>query len=225
MLLLVGLWIFLLSSRLLHDQLHSLHPQSHLGVHLYFDGVQVVVDVLPEPNHLTQRTLKSFLQSLLTNLNTDASIRGLCLHGSGELLCNLWRELLIKVRNAWCIGHATSVLHFEKEDTGECLVLLRAEVDLEDNTHIVVGAEYPEALVLSVVDLARFEVSIRLIQYALHCLTDWRTHEVPLELRELVGDHLGLLFTCLSDIFILKADLFGLLLCHCFLDLCECNMG
>ena len=219
MLLLVGLRIFLLSSSLLHDQLHSLHPQSHLGVHLYFDGVEVVVNILPESNHLTQWSLKSFLQCLLTNLDTDASIRGLCLHGSGEFLGNLRRELLIKVCNGRCVSHSSRVLHFEKEDTGECLVLLGAKIDLVDNTHIVVGTKYPEALVLPIIDLARLEVGIRFIQYTLHCLPNGRTHKVPLELRKLVSNHLRLLLTRLTDIFILQADLLSLFFCHCLLDL------
>ena len=83
-LLLVILLLVLLSARLLHHQLHGLHPQSHLRVHLYFYCVQVVVQILPKANHLTQGVFESFLQLDISDLETDTTIGGSVLHRTRE---------------------------------------------------------------------------------------------------------------------------------------------
>ena len=123
------------------------------------------------------------------------------------------------VDNSWCVHDATRVLHLQQEDTGECLVLLGGEVDLEVDAHMLVVGENPEALVLSVVDLARHKLLILIRQHALHRLPDGRAEEVSLELGELVSDLLSMGLALSSDFFVLQADLFGLLLGHGFFDL------
>ena len=74
MLLLVDLLGFIISTGLFYDELHSQHSLSHFSVHLYFDSVQVIVQILSKANHLTQRTFYSFLQHQIANLETNTSV-------------------------------------------------------------------------------------------------------------------------------------------------------
>ena len=110
------------------------------------------------------------------------------LHGTWELVQDLLRECLVMILNGRGIRHTTSVLHFQKEDTGQGLVLLRGEIHLKDNANIIVSSKEPVALVLSVVDLARHEFRIRLVQTALHCFADWCAEEVSFEFGELISN-------------------------------------
>lgn len=138
MFILVRLLVVFLSTRLLDNKLHCLDTQSHFGVHLYLDGMQVVVQELTEANELTQRIFNAFLERQFTNLNTDTSIRSSLLHGSWELGYNFLRELLIVISNCWCILNATCVFHFKQEDSSKCTVLLRLKINLKNNTNIVI---------------------------------------------------------------------------------------
>mgnify|MGYP004198986609 CR=1 FL=1 len=61
MLFLVCFIFVFLSTCLLHYKLHCLDSQSHSRVHLYLDGVQVVVNELTESNKLTQWIINAFL--------------------------------------------------------------------------------------------------------------------------------------------------------------------
>ena len=141
------------------------------------------------------------------------------LHGAWELVQDLLRECLVVVLNGRSICHTASVLHFQKEDTGQGLVLLRGEIHLKDNANIIVVGEEPEAFVLSVVDLARHEFRIRLVQHTLHSLADWGAEEVSLEFCELIRNLLRLALTDISNLLVLLANFFRLLLSHRLLDL------
>jgi len=117
MLFLVCFIFVFLSTCLLHYKLHCLDSQSHSRVHLYLDGVQVVVNELTEANKLTQWIINAFLERKLTNLNTHTTVRRSRLHGSWEFSYDFLWELLVVVCNCWSILDSASILHFKQENT------------------------------------------------------------------------------------------------------------
>jgi hypothetical protein len=221
MLVLVRFLVVFLSPCLLNYQLHCLDTQSHFRVHLYLNGMQMVMHKLTEANKLTKWIINAFLERQLADLNTHTAIRCSLLHGTRELLYDFLRELLIVVCNRWCILNTACILHFKKEDSCKCSIFLSGKIDLKNNANVIVGAKYPISLILSIVNLAWHVLVICLCEAAFHGCADRRAKEIPLETCEFVSNIFGAGLTRLSNLLICLSNFFRLLFRHSLCDLCK----
>ena len=126
---------------------------------------------------------------------------------------------MVVISHCWGVCNITlAIVHLEEENSSKLLVFYVLNVHLESLVDFVCRWEDPEALILSVVNLAGLWWGGLVLQ-CLECSPDWRTHQVSLEARKFICYYIGFVFSLFPDFFIIGSHFVGLFFTHVLFDL------
>ena len=153
------------------------------------------------------------------NLHRDATVGGPILHSVREKTKHVFRRCFVVIGDCGAThDRFFAGVKLEQENSCQCLIRLIIKLYLKGDCNILWRSKHPELFILSIVNLARLELSL-LLSYTFHGLSYRRRKEIPLELSELSGNFITHLISLLSNFFILGPNLFSFFFTHGFFDL------
>jgi len=136
--LLVGLGrLPVIPARLLHHPLERVHALAHAAVQRRLYEVEVVVQVLPEPNQELDRLVRVGLGVVLEQSELDYAVGELLVRERRELLDQLRRGLHVVVQNGGGRLHVPlGINEFKQKHLRQRFVFFVVEVEPVRNSHL-----------------------------------------------------------------------------------------